>query len=93
MIDAAGDEPPPFGAGVIPLVRVANVDEAAAYLERHGVRLQAVATATPDAAAALAARLGAVRAAAFGSLQDPPFAGHHGGRARIADFIRWIDLA
>jgi hypothetical protein len=93
VVDAAHDEPPPFGAGVIPLVRVANLDEAAAYLQRHNVRLQAVATATPATAGALAERLGAVRATAFGRLQDPPLAGHHGGRARIADFVRWIDLA
>ena len=94
VVDAPHDEPPPFGAGTIPLVLVADVDEAAAYVERHGIRLQAVATTDPaQAASELAARLGAVRAAPFGRLQDPPFAGHHGGRPRIADFVRWIDLA
>jgi hypothetical protein len=34
-----------------------------------------------------------VRVTAFGEMQNPPLAGHHGGRARIADFIRWIDRA
>jgi hypothetical protein len=63
-------------------------------VERHGIRLQALATTDPAGDARdLAVRLGAVRTAPFGRLQDPPLAGHHGGRSRIADFIRWIDLA
>ena len=41
--------------------------------------------------AALAERIGAVRIAPFGTMQDPPLAGHHGGSPRIADFVRWID--
>jgi hypothetical protein len=94
IVDAPHDEPPPFGAGAIPLVLVANADAAAAYVERHGIRLQALATTDPAGDARdLAVRLGAVRTAPFGRLQDPPLAGHHGGRSRIADFIRWIDLA
>jgi hypothetical protein len=41
----------------------------------------------------LAEALGAVRAAPLGTLQTPPLDGHHGGRPRIADFVRWIDCA
>jgi hypothetical protein len=26
-------------------------------------------------------------------MQDPPLSGHHGGRPRIADFVRWVDRA
>jgi hypothetical protein len=94
VIDARHDEPPPFGAGAIPLVLVAGADDAAAYLARHAIRLQALAVAGEGTDwGTLAARIGAVRVTAFGRLQDPPLAGHHGGRARIADFVRWIDLA
>jgi hypothetical protein len=34
---------------------------------------------------------GAVRLTRFGELQHPPLGGDHGGRPRIAEFIRWID--
>ena len=46
-----------------------------------------------DDARALAVALGTVRVTPFGCMQDPPLAGHHGGRPRIGDFIRWIDRA
>jgi hypothetical protein len=56
--------------------------------------VQALGVVTPDAeAVALAERIGAVRVAAFGAMQDPPVGGHHGGAPRIADFVRWIDRA
>ena len=90
------DELPPFGAGTIPLLLVAGVAEAADYVLRHALPLQAlgVPAAFDDAAAAaLAATLGAVRVAPLGTLQTPPLGGHHGGRSRIADFVRWIDRA
>jgi hypothetical protein len=54
--------------------------------------VQALGVVEPDeAAVALAERIGAVRVAPFGTLQDPPLGGHHGGAPRIADFVRWID--
>jgi hypothetical protein len=34
--------------------------------------------------------VGASRIARFGSLQIPQLGGFHGGRPRIADFVRWI---
>jgi hypothetical protein len=56
--------------------------------------VQALGVVACDAnSVALAARIGAVRVAPFGAMQSPPVAGHHGGRPRIADFIRWIDGA
>ena len=94
VVDAPHDDVPPFGAGAIPIVVVSGPDDAERYLARHAIPLQALGLAGGGSgAAALAVRLGAVRVAALGAMQDPPFAGHHGGRPRIADFIRWVDLA
>ena len=78
---------------MIPVVYVDGIDDAAAYVQRHALPLQALGVAEIDGARELAARLGAVRITPFGEMQNPPLAGHHGGRARIADFIRWIDRA
>jgi hypothetical protein len=93
VADPPGDELPPFGGGVIPIIFVDGIDAAAAYVERHALPLQALGVASVDDARELAVRLGAVRIAPLGRMQDPPLAGHHGGRARIADFIRWVDRA
>jgi hypothetical protein len=84
---------PPFGGGVIPVIFVDGIADAAEYVDRHAVPLQALGVASLENAGELAERLGAVRVAPFGQLQDPPLAGHHGGRARIADFICWVDRA
>jgi hypothetical protein len=96
VVDAAPDDLPPFGAGVVPIVLVDGVRDAAAYVATHAVPLQAlgVPPAFDDAdALALAVAVGAVRVCPLGTMQAPPAAGHHGGRARIADFVRWIDRA
>ncbi len=93
VVDPPDGDLPPFGGGVIPVVFVDGIADAAAYVERHALPLQAIGVASGTDARALGEQLGAVRVAPLGSLQDPPLAGHHGGRARIADFIRWIDRA
>jgi len=93
VADPPAGELPPFGGGVIPVIFVDGVAGAVAYVERHALPLQALGVADVDDPSALAERLGAVRIARLGQMQDPPPAGHHGGRARIADFIRWIDRA
>jgi len=80
----------------LPPIVVDDADAAAAYVAHDAIPVQAVGvTATLDdaAAKALAEAFGAVRIAPFGELQAPPGGGHDGGRARIADFIRWIDRA
>lgn len=94
LAGAPDDEPPTFAPRVLAL-RTADADGVAAYCARHALPVQALGVADPAApgALALAERIGAVRVARFGTLQDPPLAGHHGGLARIADFVRWIDLA
>jgi hypothetical protein len=93
VVDPPADELPPFGGGVIPVVTVGGIAGAAAYVERHALPLQALGVAAVDGARDFAERLGAVRVTLLGEMQDPPLAGHHGGRPRIADFIRWVDRA
>jgi hypothetical protein len=93
VIDPPHDDGPPFLPRVLPIYGGGD-DVLARYVERLRLPVQAlgVVAATPDAVA-LAARIGAVRVAPFGSMQSPPAGGHHGGRTRIADFVRWIDVA
>jgi hypothetical protein len=94
VVDPPHDDLPPLGGGVLPVVTVDGPGDAAAYVAAHALPLQALGVPPAfDAhdAAALAVRLGAVRIAALGEMQQPPLAGHHGGRARISDFVRWID--
>jgi hypothetical protein len=85
------DEPPLLLARTLSLYTVADSREAVAYLRRHGIALEALAVAQPeDELRTVAANLGASRITAFGSLQAPPLAAFHGGRPRIAEFVRWI---
>jgi Acyl-CoA reductase (LuxC) len=95
VIDPLLREPPPFLPRVLPVIPVDNDDAIAAYVAEHALPVQAlgVAEAAGERALALAARIGAVRVAPFGTLQAPPAAGHHGGASRIADFVRWMDAA
>ncbi|MEA2720793.1 MAG: hypothetical protein QOJ39_2657 [Candidatus Eremiobacteraeota bacterium] len=92
VVDPPRDEPPPFLPRVLPVIAVPDDDAVAAYAAAQRLPVQALGVVAPDApAVALAARIGAVRVAPFGAMQDPPVAGHHGGAPRIADFVRWID--
>ena len=94
IVDPPRDDAPPFLPRVVPLIPVAGDDEIAAYVAAQRLPVQAVGVVAADAAAvALAERIGAVRVAPFGTMQAPPLGGHHGGAPRIADFVRWIDLA
>ncbi|HTW85658.1 MAG TPA: acyl-CoA reductase [Candidatus Sulfotelmatobacter sp.] len=91
VAEAPLDDPLPLVARTLPIYRG---DDAtlAAYVAAQRLPVQALGVAhVDDAAIALAARLGAVRAAALGTMQDPPLAGRHGGEQRIAPFVRWID--
>lgn len=92
VLDVPREEPPPLLPRVLPVFRADNDDEIAAYVAEHRLPVQALGVVRPNAAAvSLAERIGAVRVAPFGTLQDPPLGGHHGGVPRIADFVRWID--
>ncbi len=93
VIDPPLDDGPPFLPRVLPL-HGGDDNAVAAYVARLRLPVEALGVAACDAGAvALAARIGAVRVAPFGAMQSPPVASHHGGRPRIADFVRWIDGA
>lgn len=85
------EEPPLFLPQTIGVRAVDDSTYAAEYFERHGIVLEALAvTAARDDLLELAARCGVARVAPFGSLQAPPLGAFHGGRPRIAEFVRWI---
>lgn len=91
VLDPPGDEPPLFLPRSIGVRRVNDSADAAEYLERHGIALEALAVAQPrEDLRELAVRAKAARVAPFGTLQAPPLTGFHGGRPRIAEFVRWI---
>jgi hypothetical protein len=89
---ASPSEPPPFLPRVLPLIAIDSDDDVAAYVTQQRLPVQALGVVRgDDRDTALAERIGTVRIAPFGTMQDPPLAGHHGGFPRIADFVRWID--
>jgi hypothetical protein len=92
IVDQPPSEPPQFLPRTIGIVAVDQPNDALHYLRRHGLRLEGFALSdsrTDVVQAALAA--GAVRLTRFGELQHPPLEGDHGGRPRIAEFVRLID--
>ncbi|HEX5275873.1 MAG TPA: acyl-CoA reductase [Candidatus Rubrimentiphilum sp.] len=85
-------EPPPFLPRLAHTVSVNAPSDALEYLRRHGLLLEGFALAGERAdLIAMAVAAGAARLTRFGELQNPPLAGEHGGRPRIAEFIRWVD--
>lgn len=93
VLDPPQSEPPAFLPRALAVRSVESPAEAIAYIQRHEIAVEAIASAAADPRvidAALA--LGANRIARFGDLQRPPAFGNHGGRARIADFVRWVSL-
>ncbi|HET7814302.1 MAG TPA: acyl-CoA reductase [Candidatus Baltobacteraceae bacterium] len=92
VVEPPESEPPAFLPRTLGVHFVASPQQASAYLRAHALPLEAFALseARPDTVA-MAVSAGAVRLTRFGELQHPPAAGHHGGRPRIAGFIRWID--
>lgn len=85
------EEPPLFLPQTIGVRAVDDSSRAAEYFERHQIALEALAvTAARADLLALAARCRVARVAPFGRLQAPPLGAFHGGRPRIAEFVRWI---
>lgn len=85
---------------VLPAPRSADViavntpTDAAQYLQNRAVRLEGFAIAPQrNDLLQLALDAGAAQITNFGELQSPPLGTHHGGRMRIAEYIRWIDKA
>jgi acyl-CoA reductase-like NAD-dependent aldehyde dehydrogenase len=92
IVDQPPNEPPQFLPRTLGIIAVEQPGDARRYLQAHGLRLEgfALSDARTDVARA-AIEAGAVRLARFGELQQPPLEGDHGGRPRIAEFVRWID--
>lgn len=90
LLDPPAHEPPAFLPRTLAIHSVDSPSEAIAYVRRHELPIEAVAIAgTRDDIVNMALDMGAHRITSFGELQRPPLAGGHGGRARIADFVRW----
>jgi hypothetical protein len=91
VVDPPREDPPLFLPRAIGIHSVEHPQEMAEYFERHGIALEALALAGDrNDGRALAARTHVARIAPFGSLQAPPLGAYHGGRPRIAEFVRWI---
>lgn len=90
VLDPPANEPPAFLPRALAIHTVSTPADALGYLRRHGVPVEAIAIAgnRPDIEAAVV-EMGANRIARFGDLQRPPITGNHGGRPRIAEFVRW----
>jgi len=94
VLDPPQHEPPPLLPRILPVYSIDSPDECEEYVRSHGLPLEAFALAMPsETLADVGARLGAARIARLGEMQSPGPALHHGGRARIGDFIRWVDVA
>ena len=91
VLDPSLDAPPAFLPLAVKLHPVEDTSQAAQYFARHGIAVEALAVARPRPdVLSMAAALGVSRVAAFGTLQTPPLRALHGGRPRIAEFVRWV---
>lgn len=87
----SAQRPPAFLPRVLALGIVNSPDEMAEYVAQHHLPLEACAVATArDDVIAAAVGAGANRIAHFGELQAPSIADPHGGRPRIAEFVRLV---
>lgn len=93
LVDATAtlDEPPSFLPRAIGVRAVSRPADVVTYCAAHRLPVEAVAVAgARDDVTDMAVATGASRIARFGELQSPLAAGRHGGRPRIAEFVRWI---
>lgn len=91
VLDPPLDEPPAFLPRTLAVRSVGGPNEMAEYFERHRIALEALAVVNSRPDVTLAGeRLRVARIARLGTLQAPPLGGFHGGRPRIAEFVRWI---
>lgn len=92
IVDQPPSEPPHFLPRTVGIIVVDEPQEAVRYVQEHGLRLEGFALSDGRSDIVQAAlEAGAVRLARFGELQHPALSGDHGGRPRIAEFVRWID--
>lgn len=92
IVDQPPSEPPQFLPRTLGIIVTDEPQDAVRYVQEHGLRLEgfALSGGRSDIVAA-ALQAGAVRLTRFGELQHPALSGDHGGRPRIAEFVRWID--
>lgn len=94
VLDPPLHEGPPLLPRILPLYSVDGPADCEEYVRSHALPLEAFGVWDfDDAMLELGARVGAVRIARLGEMQAPGPGLHHGGRSRIADFVRWIDVA
>ena len=92
LLDPPDREPPPFLPRTVALVPVESFEEVARYIERFALPIEALGvTGTGHIDTERASRIGAARIAALGEMQRPPLQTHHGGRPRIAEYVRFLD--
>lgn len=93
LIDATAThaDPPSFLPRAVGVRTVWGPDDALTYCRQHRLPIEAIALAgTRDELTAMAVATGAARITRFGELQVPLSSGRHGGRPRIAEFVRWV---
>lgn len=91
VLDPPQNDPPAFLPRTVGIHSLNDPGEALAYVRQHHLPVEALALAgTRDDLANLAVEMGANRITRFGELQRPPLGNNHGGRPRIAEFVRWI---
>ena len=91
VLDPPVSEPPAYLPRALAIHTVDAPKDAAEYLLRHGVPIEAIAVAGARAdIESMVCELGAGRIATFGNLQRPPVSANHGGRPRIAEYVRWV---
>jgi hypothetical protein len=90
-LDAPRDASPLLLPRTLSITSVDAPADAVTYLKRHRIALEALAVAGAEPSfREVAVELGAARLAIFGSLQAPRLGTPHGGRPRIAEFVRWL---
>ncbi len=91
VLDAPLQEAPPFLPRTLVIHAVDGPADALAYVRQHRLPIEAVAIAAErEDIVNMAIDMGAARLTRFGELQRPPLGETHGGRPRIAEFVRWI---
>ncbi len=94
LLDPPQSEPPPFLPRTLGIFSVDDAGEALTYVREHHLPLEGFAlSADRPHLVQMALEAGAVRLTQFGELQHALMSGDHGGRPRIAEFVRWIDKA
>lgn len=89
---ASPDRAPEFLPRALAVHPVDAPAEMLDYVRRHRLPIEACAVSEArDEVAAAALAAGANRLAPFGELQNPPISSPHGGRPRIAEFLRFIE--